>query len=158
MNDNSMFGSRFGRGLVTPLLMGALAAAALLTPAACGDSTGPTGPRGPGEFQMDLVSPFGAEGSAIFEILGGTGLGEVVASNGEAYFYKAGGSLKVIVLLDAPGSIRFRVETDEVGDLPSVTVVQVADGDDELRTSVSGYQVGVVQVGAPTTGGEGGAP
>jgi hypothetical protein len=154
MNDNSTF----GRGVARVLVMGTLPAVALVTALACGDSTGPKGPRGPGEFQVDLVSPFGAEGSAIFEIMGGTGLGEVVAANGEAYFHRAGGSLKVIVLLDAPGAIRFRVETDEVGDVPSVTVVQVADGDDELRASVSGYQAEVVQREAPTAGGEGGAP
>jgi hypothetical protein len=83
---------------------------------------------------------------------GGTELGEITTTGGEVYFHHAGGSSKVIVLLDTPGSIRFRVETQEVADLPSVAVDQVADGEDELRTSVSGYQVQIAQIEIPSGG------
>jgi hypothetical protein len=44
------------------------------------------------------------------------------------------------------------VETQEVADLPSVAVDQVADGEDELRTSVSGYQVQIAQIEIPSGG------
>jgi hypothetical protein len=123
-----------------------------LTAWACGDSTGPSGPKGPGVFDVSLVSPNGAEGSAVLSMAGGTGLGEITTTDGEVYFHHTGRSSKVIVILDTPGFIRFRVETQEVADLPSVAVVQVADGDDELRTSVSGYQVQIVQVEIPSDG------
>jgi hypothetical protein len=136
--------------LIPHLLRLFLGAAALglfaLTAWACGDSTGPSGPRGPGAFEVSLVSPNGAEGSAVLSIAGGTGLGEITTTDGEVYFHHTGGSSKVIVILDTPGSIRFRVETQEVADLPLVGVVQVADGDNELRTSASGYQVEIVQI------------
>jgi hypothetical protein len=39
--------------------------------------------------------------------------------------------------------IQFHVETEDVGDLPSVRVIQVADGQNELRSSLSAYEVRV---------------
>ena len=131
-------------------LGGAVLGVLALTVWACQDSTGPSGPQGPGAFEVSLVSPNGAEGSAVLSMTGGTELGEITTTGGEVYFHHAGGSSKVIVLLDRPGSIRFRVETQEVADIPSVAVEQVADGDDELRTSVSGYQIQIVQIEIPT--------
>ena len=136
------------RVLLGAAVLGPLA----LTAWACGDSTGPSGPKGPGAFEVSLVSPNGAEGSAVLSMAGGTGLGEITTTDGEVYFHHAGGSSKVIVLLDTPGSIRFRVETQEVADLPSVAVEQVADGGNELRASVSGYQVQIVQMEIPSGG------
>ena len=136
-------------------LLGAATLSLVALPAwGCRDSTGPSGPRGPGVLEVSLVSPNGAEGSAVLSMDGGTELGEITTTDGEVYFQHAGGSSKVIVLLDIPGSIRFRVETQEVADLPSVAVEQVADGEDELRTSVSGYQIQIVQIEVPS-GGEG---
>jgi hypothetical protein len=124
----------------------------VLTVWGCRDSTGPSGPKGPGAFEVSLVSPNGVEGSAVLSMGGGTELGEITATDGEVYFHHADGSSKVIVLLDTPGSIRFRVETQDVADLPSVAVEQVADDENELRTSVSGYQIQIVQIEIPSGG------
>ena len=113
--------------------------------AACGDS-GPSGPSGPGTFRADLLSPNGAEGAAVFELTGGLGLGDVSGSGGEVLYDHGSSATRVIVLLDDPGLIRFQIRTENVGSLPSVTVVQVADGDNALRESLSGYDIQLVQV------------
>jgi hypothetical protein len=113
--------------------------------AACGDS-GPSGPSGPGAFRADLFSPNGVEGAAVFEITGGVGLGDVSVSGGEVLYDHGSTATQVIVLLDNPGQIRFQIRSENVGLLPTVTVVQVADGDNELRETLSGYDVQLVQV------------
>jgi hypothetical protein len=128
--------------LGVPLLL--FATATLL---ACQD-LGPDGPEGHGSIHVDLVSPNGAEGSAVFEFAGGSGLGVVTAFGGEVYYshnYGTGTS-KVVVIMDTPGQIQFRIRTSDVGDQPSFTVLQVADGNDVLRPSLSGYDVEIVPV------------
>ena len=113
----------------------------------CND-LGPSGPEGPGSIHVDLVSPNGAEGSAVFEITGGTGLGVVSSYSGEVYYnYNYGtGVTRVVVVMDVPGNVQFKVRTSNVGELPSVSVLQVADGDDQLRPSLGGYEVEVIPV------------
>jgi hypothetical protein len=109
---------------------------------------GPDGPEGPGSIQVELDSPNGAEGSAVFEFAGGTGLGVVTTFGGEVYHshnYGTGTS-RVVVILDTPGAIQFKVRTSNVGDRPSFTLLQVADGDDNLRSSLSGYEIEITQV------------
>jgi len=123
-----------------------LTALALLAAAVGCDDLGPSGPRGPGSIHVDLVSPNGAEGSAVFELVGGTGLGTVSATGGEVFHEREGDTLRIVVVLDVPGEIGVRIETDDVRDLPSVTVVQVADGHDQLRSSLAGYHVELFQL------------
>lgn len=123
-----------------------LTALALLTVAAACDDLGPSGPRGPGSIHADLVSPNGAEGSAVLELVGGTGLGTVTATGGEVFYEREGDTLRIVVVLDVPGEIGVRIDTEDVRDLPSVTVVQVADGDNQLRSSLAGYHVELYQL------------
>jgi len=123
-----------------------LTALALLAAASACDDLGPSGPRGPGSIHVDLVSPNGAEGSAVFELVGGTGLGTVSVTGGEVFFEREGDTLRVVVILDVPGEIGIRIEADDVRDLPSVTVVQVAGGDNRLRSSLAGYRVELFQL------------
>jgi hypothetical protein len=62
-------------------------------------------------------------------------------------FYEHDGSTtRLVVILDDPGPITFRVRVDDVAELPSATVIQVADGDNELRTSLSEYEIEWVQL------------
>jgi hypothetical protein len=120
---------------------------AISTLLACSD-LGPDGPEGSGSIRVGLVSPNGAEGSAVFEFTGGSGLGVVTAFGGEVYYshnYGTGTS-KVVVIMDNPGQIQFRIRSSDVGDLPSFSVLQVADGNDDLRTSLTGYDIEVAQV------------
>lgn len=118
----------------------ALLGALLLGVAGC-DSTGPGEEKGPGQITATLVSPHGSEASAVFELTGGTGLSFVSSDDGETFYQHSGGSSRVVVVLYDPGVIRFQVETEDVGNLPSVQVIQVASGDNQLRPSLSGYDV-----------------
>jgi hypothetical protein len=121
-----------------------VAAGLFLAFASCDDDLGPAGPEGPGILAVDLLSPFGSEGSAVFQVTGGASLGAVTVSGGEVYHEHGLEGSRVVVVLDAPGAIRFRVATSDLGDLPTVTVIQVADGNDQLRDFLSGYTVEVV--------------
>jgi hypothetical protein len=110
------------------------------------DASGPTGPRGPGSIQVVLLSPNGAEGAGVFEITGGLGLGEVSAQSGEVYQESSGGTIHLVVVRDLPGEIRFQIRSENVREVPAVHVVQVAGGDNDLRSSLDGYEVEVVQI------------
>lgn len=114
---------------------------------ACSD-LGPGGAKGPGAIHVDLVSPNGVEGSAVFRMAGGAGLGEVTSFGGEVFYNHDYGSQtsRLVVILDAPGHIRFKIRTSDVGELPEITLTQVADGNDDLRGSLDGYRIDMVQV------------
>lgn len=100
-------------------------------------------------MDVELLSPNGSEGSAVFEIAGVVGPGSVT-TQGDAYWDHGPAVSRVVVILDGPGPIRFRLQTQDVATIPAVTVLQVAGGDDELRPRLSGYEVRV----APVEGGE----
>ncbi len=119
----------------------------------CSDQ-GPSGPSGPGSIYVDLISPNGAEGSAVFELRTGVEPGAVISNEGDVFFRYDGGTgvWRVVVVNDLPGVVRFRIRTMNVRALPEVSVLQVADGGNELRPSVAGYGVEMTPVE------EGGAP
>ena len=114
---------------------------------ACQD-LGPSTPKGPGSIHVDMESPNGAEGSAVFQISGGTGLGVVSSFGGEVFYDHNYGTevTLVVVVMDVPGEIQFKIRTANVRDLPTVSILQVADGNDVLRGSLEGYQVELVRV------------
>ena len=114
------------------------------------EDLGPSGPSGPGTLRIDLVSPNGAEGSAVFEVRGATGIGSVSASNALVFYHHGAEATRVVVVNDEPGEIGFRLQVEEVRDVPSVTLTQVADALDRLRSSLAGYEV---EVFSPETGG-----
>jgi hypothetical protein len=116
-----------------------VAMAATIVLASC--DLGLWGPSGPGEIQVALFSPHGPEGAAVLELTGGVGLGEVTTALGEAFYEHDDGTTRVVIILDEPGPIEFTVRSDDVGARPSVTLVQVADAANYLRTDLSGYWV-----------------
>lgn len=122
------------------------------------DVLGPGGPEGPGAFSATLISPNGAEGSGVFELVGGIGLGTVLPVDGEVLYHHADGSTRIVVVLDEPGEIRFKVRTEDIGELPDVRVLEVADGADQLRPSLSGYSVRFRREKDPSGNGRGGQP
>ncbi len=132
----------------------ALALCLLLSPLAACDLLGPSGPEGPGYLDMELISPHDLEGAALFRLVGGAGLGEVTCEGGEAFYQHHGDFSDVVIVLEEPGRIRFRVATNDVAKKPEVTVVQVAGGDNVLRSSLSEHVVELEQV----EGTGGGAP
>lgn len=120
------------------------------------DFLGPDGPEGPGVLLVTLVSPVGNEASAVFELTGGIGLGTVSPIGGEVLYQHYGGSTRVVVVMDEPGEVRFQVRTEDLGQLPEADVVQVADGENQLRISLSGYTVQVARSKEPSKEGWGG--
>lgn len=116
--------------------------AALAAGAAGACDSGLFGPSGSGVIQVSVTSPFGPEGAAVFELTGGVGLGPVttVTNGGDTFFEHADGVSRVVVVLDEPGQLWFQVRTTDIGKLPTVRVVQVADGENRLRPSVDGYE------------------
>jgi len=97
-------------------------------------------PLGPGALEATLVSPNGPEGAVVLE-LAGPGLGAVTVAEGEVFGQADGNTTRLVVIRDIPGQIRFRIQVLERSEPPAATVLEVADGANELRASISGYQV-----------------
>jgi len=127
------------------ILSGVISASVMIAAIAACDIFSP-GPSGPGELHANLVSPNATEGAAVLEVTGGVGLGLVTTDHGQAFYQADGGTTRVVVILDDPGQITFQIRVQDVAELPSVMVVQVADGSNELRTSLTGYDVEWVQL------------
>lgn len=115
-------------------------AALLLALAACSDG-GVAPPLEGGVMTATLRSPNGAEGAAVVE-LSGAGIQSVDAAAGATVFAEAaGGVTRVVVLRATPGALAFRVTMADGAPAPDATVVEVADGSDVPRASLSGYRV-----------------
>jgi hypothetical protein len=113
-----------------------LLAVASLGIAAC-DSTDP---GGPGTITASVISPNGAEGAAILDV---TGVVDTVTSGGDlrAFSTVTPTGRRVIVVRSNPGALSVRLRVPDVSQPPSVSIVEVADGDDSLRSSLAGYRV-----------------
>lgn len=118
-------------------------ALAAIVPTAC--NFGLWGPSGSGVIEVMLVSPYGAEGAAVLELTGGVALGVVASEYGDTFYEHHGDTTRAVMVLDEAGTIRFTVQTEDIGELPTVTVIQVAGGDNRLRADVSGYEVEFVR-------------
>lgn len=116
--------------------LAALAVAAL----AFAGCEGSTRPDGPGTVSASLVSPNGAEGAAILDVIG-----SVDAFNGSSdvsvFTTPIANGTRVIVVRLNPGTLEMSMRIPDVSNPPAITVVEVAAGDDRLRTSVAGYGV-----------------
>ncbi|MGD2136327.1 MAG: hypothetical protein PVF27_09205 [Gemmatimonadales bacterium] len=99
------------------------------------------GPSGSGVIEVTLVSPHGPEGAAVFELAGGVGLSAVTSDAADSFYSDNGDLTRVVVMLRHPGTIAFRVRAEDIGELPTVTVLQVADGENRMRTGLSDYEV-----------------
>jgi hypothetical protein len=112
-----------------------LAVATLLV--ACDGSTEPSGP---GTLTASLVSPNGAEGAAVLDI---TGTVETVTGNDDVAAYTTPGATgtRVVLVRMNPGALTVRFRVPDVSRPPQVSVVEVADGDDRVRSSLDGYRV-----------------
>jgi hypothetical protein len=107
----------------------------LLCTLACGDA----GPRsGPGTLTATLTSPNGAEGAAVVEIFG-EGIGGVAALDGRIFAERRGDTVRVVIVSEPAGALRFSVEVSDTTRRPGGVVVEVADPTDQIRPTVSGY-------------------
>lgn len=135
------------------VLVGMVACGSMVTLSGC-DFFGPDGPSGPGRLQADLVSPNGAESAVVLELVGGRDLGSPALEGGDVFFEQDGNTLRIVAVLDDPGPIRVDLRTEDVAKLPSAAVIQVADGENEVRASLEGYKISFTKV----PDGQGGAP
>jgi hypothetical protein len=87
-----------------------------------------------------LISPEGPEGSAVLELTS-AGLGEVFAAEGKLFARQGAGVVTLVIILDEPGDIAFRMSVADIRSPPTVTVLDVADGDDQVREALVGYEV-----------------
>ena len=124
-----------------------LVCAAVIGTHACGE--GPTPPQPlPGEVRVTLVSPSGTEGAAVFETAD-AGLVEATAEDGDSYLFHAGGTSRIVVILDDPSEIRFTLRVQNVHAPPALRIVEVADGANRLRATLSGYRVEIEPASIP---------
>ena len=104
---------------------------------ACADQS----PPGPGILTATLKSPNGAEGAALV-VLMGSGIGEVtpVGSN-QLYSNSSLDEVRIVLINQAAGELEFRVEVADTTIKPTATVEEVAGPDNELRSTLGGYQL-----------------
>lgn len=98
------------------------------------------GPSGRGVIEVTVVSPYGPEGAAVLELTGGIGFSVVATEAGDSFYEHDGEVTRVAVVLEQPGTIVFTVRAEDIGELPSGTLLQVADGNNRLRSDLSGYE------------------
>jgi hypothetical protein len=116
-----------------------LALVATVALSACGtDEAAPT----PAVLTATLVSPNGAEGSAHVRLFG-HGITEVRALDARTFSNARGDTVDVVVVRDQPGDLRFLVALSDASRVPEVAVLEVAGGDDKLRSNVQSYRVEV---------------
>ena len=99
-----------------------------------------TRPGGSGTLTAVVTSPNGAEGAAVLDV---EGVVESLSANGNVALYTTplGQATRVILVRTTPGELSMKVSLADVSQTPRITVVEVADGDNKVRPSVSGYQV-----------------
>jgi hypothetical protein len=106
------------------------------------------GPSGPGLFGVTLTSPYGPDGAAVVELTDAPSLGVVAVELGQSFYEHEGSTTRAVVVMATPGEIYFTAHTEDLGELPTVTLVQVADGEDQLREDLSGYDVQIERIEA----------
>ncbi len=123
-----------------------LALGVLLAVGAAGCGEDPTGQAPiPGDLVATMVSPIGAEGSAVLEVGSGT-VTRVTSDDPDLLVYRvATQPVRIVAFRGGPGAIVFRVHTDDVMRPPELRVVEVGAPDDALRTNLGGYSVTLVE-------------
>lgn len=114
-----------------------VALAALVILAACRDVNEP--PPG-GAYVATLVSPNRAEGAAVIE-LEGAGIEALSERGGELFSETTGRTVRVVIVREAPGAIEFGVTMASGSRPPTARVIEVADGEDQLRDALDRYSL-----------------
>lgn len=98
-------------------------------------------PAGPGTMTATVVSPNGAEGSALVLVYG-PGIRSVGALDGRVFGEQQGDTVRVVVVRDdAGGTLRFSLEVADTTQSFTGVVLDVAGPDDVLRGGASAYAV-----------------
>lgn len=75
----------------------------------------------------------------------GAGIVEVFDLDGRLFRYRSGDTMRVMVVREDAGLLRFAVQLEDTLDVPRVDLVEVADGDNVLRGDLVSYRVEVVR-------------
>ena len=98
------------------------------------------------QVEFRLVSPRGAERTALFELVGRGLEGAPRAADGSTLISASSAdTLWVLVAMDASGVVRFRMPAGTAGSVSTSRVLEVAGPDDRPRTATDGYGVEVVR-------------
>ncbi|MDQ3082932.1 MAG: hypothetical protein M3R07_12050 [Gemmatimonadota bacterium] len=104
---------------------------------ACDEST-PS--DGPGTVTAALVSPNGAEGAAVVDVAGA--VENISGATGVVvYTTPSPTGTRVILVRAMPGNLEMSFRTQDISRPPNLSVVEVADGNDAIRSSLTGYRV-----------------
>lgn len=107
--------------------------------AACGDATRPDAG---GRYTATLAAPAGHVNGAAVVVLTGEGIDSVTAVTGRVFAQRLQGRyVRVVVVNEQPGALAFAVHIARGGDMPTANILEVADGEDELRPTLAGYAV-----------------
>jgi hypothetical protein len=105
---------------------------------ACGDATPP---EVDGDYVATITAPTGnADGAAVLELTG-AGIEDVSAADAQLFTERSGERVRIVLVRDQPGALRFNVRLARGSAFPTATIIEVADGADALRASTSGYGV-----------------
>jgi hypothetical protein len=87
-----------------------------------------------------LVSPNGPEGAVILDV---TGAVESFTATKDVSVYTtpSNAGTRVVLVRLTPGELSVNMKISNTLEPPPVQVVEVADGDNNIRASLSGYQV-----------------
>jgi hypothetical protein len=116
-----------------------LIAPALLALSAC-DGGGTEPPPPGGDYNAVLQGPTAMESAALLELTG-TGIEDVQSSTALLATSPVSGGRRVVLVKEVPGTIEFRVRVAPGNEPPTARIVELADADDRLRASLTGYQV-----------------
>ncbi len=109
--------------------------------ASCGGD-GPTPPTAdnPGTVDAVLIVPSGSPGAARVRFTG-PGIEAIRTASGQIFQNSVGSTVDVIVVLETPGQIRLSLDLADKSRLPTATVIQVSDENDELRELDESFRV-----------------
>ena len=108
---------------------------ALMTGGCGSETTEPTLPEG---FVEGILEAPGPVTAAVLQLQGVT---DVSLENGLAFSRFEGGVLRVVLLLDQTGELRFLAHLQEGGSDAVGVVVEVADGSGQVPADPAGYSV-----------------
>ncbi len=121
----------------TDRLLPLVRCALLVAVASCGSE--PVGPVGPGQLRVTLHSANSDDAAAVLE-LSGSGLRAAEVTGGDVFLKQVGNKTRVVIVLNDPGQIDFLLDVDDMSRLPTVTVIEVADHNNQLRGSIADYR------------------
>lgn len=106
-----------------------------------GDDSGPTAPPPvvPGTVTLELVSPNGAEGAAVIDLLAAP-VAAVTSGDAVVHAHKNGDRITVVLLRARPGAISAALSVRDTAAALDARIVQVADSANALR-ALTGYSL-----------------